>query len=117
MSTFARNRRDAPDMGARLSVKPHIYVDADACPVKPEVYKVAERHDLLVTLVTGAWMRIPEHARIRLEVVEQDFDAADHWIVAHIERGDIVVTADIPLAARCLAKGARAIGTTGRPFT
>ncbi len=98
-------------------MKPHVYVDADACPVKQEVYKVAERHELLVTLVAGSWLRVPEQSRIRLEVVEQDFDAADHWIVAHIERGDIVVTADIPLAARCIAKGARAIGTTGRPFT
>jgi uncharacterized protein YaiI (UPF0178 family) len=98
-------------------VKPHLYVDADACPVKQEVYKVAERHELFVTLVAGAWMRVPAHARIRLEVVTQGFDAADDWIVERIARGDIVVTADIPLASRCLAKGARAIGTTGRPFT
>jgi len=98
-------------------VKPHIYVDADACPVKPEVYKVAERHGLEVTLVAAAWMRIPDDARLRLEVVTQGFDAADDWIVERIAAGDIVVTADIPLAARCIAKGARALGTTGRPFT
>jgi uncharacterized protein YaiI (UPF0178 family) len=99
------------------SSKPHVYVDADACPVKQEVYKVAERHGLLVTLVAGAWMRVPDHARVRLEVVAQGFDAADDWIVERISPGDIVVTADIPLASRCLARGARAIGTTGRPFT
>ncbi len=97
--------------------KPHLYVDADACPVKQEVYKVAERHGLPVTLVAGAWMRVPEDARIRLEVVTQGFDAADDWIVERVAAGDIVVTADIPLASRCLEKGARALGTTGRPFT
>lgn len=97
--------------------KPHLYVDADACPVKQEVYKVAERHGLPVTLVAGAWMRVPEDARIRLEVVTRGFDAADDWIVERVAAGDIVVTADIPLASRCLEKGARAIGTTGRPFT
>ena len=98
-------------------MKPHVYVDADACPVKPEVYRVAERHELLVTLVAGAWMRVPEHTRIRLEVVAQGFDAADDWIVEHVVRGDIVVTADIPLASRCLGLGARAIGNTGRRLT
>ena len=98
-------------------MKPHLYIDADACPVKPEVYKVAERHALSVTLVAAAWMRVPEHERIRLEVVTHGFDAADDWIAEHVERGDIVVTADIALASRCLAKGARALGTTGRAFT
>jgi uncharacterized protein YaiI (UPF0178 family) len=99
------------------SAKPHLYVDADACPVKSEVFKVAERHELMVTLVAGAWMRVPDDPRVRLEVVTQGFDAADDWIVEHVAAGDVVVTADIPLASRCLAKGARAIGTTGRPFT
>ena len=96
---------------------PHVYVDADACPVKNEVFRVAERHGLNVTLVAGAWMRVPDDERIRLEVVEQGFDAADDWIAEHARAGDIVVTADIALAARCLARGARALGTTGRPFT
>ena len=96
---------------------PHIYVDADACPVKNEVFRVAERHGLHVTLVAGTWMRIPDDPRVRLEVVEQGFDAADDWIAGHAGRDDIVVTADIALAARCLASGARALGTTGRPFT
>ena len=96
---------------------PHLYVDADACPVKPEVFRVAARHALRVTLVAGAWMRIPMDERIRLEVVTQGFDAADDWIAERVEPGDIVVTADIPLASRCLARGAAAIGSDGRPFT
>ena len=95
----------------------HIYVDADACPVKQEVYRVAKRYQLDVTLVANAWMRTPDDPTIRLEVVEDSFDAADDWIVDHVETGDIVVTADIPLASRCMQKGARAIGSTGRPFT
>lgn len=95
----------------------HIYVDADACPVKQEVYRVAKRYELRVTLVANAWMRTPDDPTIRLEVVEDSFDAADDWIVDHVETGDIVVTADIPLASRCMQKGARAIGSTGRPFT
>ncbi len=69
-----------------------IYVDADACPVKTEVFRVAERHALPVTLVAGSWMRVPGDARIRLEVVESGFDAADDWIAEHVVPGDIVVT-------------------------
>ena len=95
----------------------HIYVDADACPVKQEVYRVAKRYQLDVTLVANAWMRTPDDESIRLEVVEDSFDAADDWIVDHVETNDIVVTADIPLASRCMQNGARAIGSTGRPFT
>jgi uncharacterized protein YaiI (UPF0178 family) len=95
----------------------HIYVDADACPVKQEVYRVALRYELHVTLVANAWLRTPDDPRIALEVVEDGFDAADDWIVDHVETDDIVVTADIPLASRCMQKGARAIGSTGRPFT
>jgi len=95
----------------------HIYVDADACPVKNEVYRVAKRYQLNVTLVANAWMRTPDDERVRLEVVEDDFDAADDWIVDHVGPDDIVVTADIPLASRCMQNGARAIGSTGRPFT
>jgi uncharacterized protein YaiI (UPF0178 family) len=94
-----------------------IYVDADACPVKQEVYRVAQRYGLGVTLVAGSWMRIPGGADIVLEVVDQGFDAADDWIVAHVVPDDIVITADIPLAARCLAAGAYVLGNTGRPFT
>jgi uncharacterized protein YaiI (UPF0178 family) len=95
----------------------HIYVDADACPVKPEVYRVAERHGLPVTLVAGTWMRIPSLPNLSLEVVGQSFDAADDWIASHAGKGDIVITSDIPLAARCLERGARVIGNTGHPFT
>ena len=94
-----------------------IYVDADACPVKDEVYRVAGRYDLSVTLVAGSWMRIPNDPRIALEVVDQGMDAADDWIVEHATRGDLVITADIPLASRCLAKGVSVLGPTGRPFT
>jgi len=96
---------------------PHLYVDADACPVKPEVYRVAERHALRVTLVAAAWMRVPPDPRIHLEVVTQGFDAADDWIASQVRAGDIVITADIPLAARCLERGAAVIGSTGRAFT
>ena len=95
----------------------HILVDADACPVKDEVYRVAARCDLNVTLVSNAWMRTPDTDRVRLEIVESGFDAADDWIVDHVERDDIVITADIPLASRCLKKGASVLGSTGKPFT
>jgi uncharacterized protein len=95
----------------------HIFIDADACPVKTEVYRVAARYRLNVTLVANSWMRIPKDQRIRLEVVKGGFDAADDWIAEHVHSDDIVVTADILLASRCLKKGARVIGTTGKPFT
>lgn len=95
----------------------HIYVDADACPVKQEVYRVAGRYGLDVTLVANSWMRVPAERWITLEVVADGFDAADDWIVEHVEPHDIVVTADIPLASRCLKKGARVVGSTGKPFT
>jgi uncharacterized protein YaiI (UPF0178 family) len=95
----------------------HIYVDADACPVKQEVYRVAKRCGLEVTLVANSWMRVPDERWLQLKVVGEGFDAADDWIVEHVETGDIVVTADIPLANRCIKEGARVIGTTGKPFT
>ena len=94
----------------------HIYIDADACPVKDEIYRVAKRYDLAVTLVAGSRMRFPDDPRIALEVVGQGVDVADDWIVAHVEADDLVITADIPLAARCLEKGAYVLGTTGKPF-
>lgn len=94
----------------------NIFVDADACPVKQEVYKVASRHRLNVTLVTNSWMRVPNDRWISLEVVSEGFDAADDWIVEHVQRNDIVVTADILLASRCLKEGARVIGPTGKAF-
>ncbi len=95
----------------------HIFVDADACPVKQEVYRVASRYRLNVTLVANSRMRVPNERWIALEVVEDGFDAADDWIVEHVKPLDIVVTADIPLANRCLKKGACVIGPTGKPFT
>ena len=95
----------------------HIFVDADACPVKQEVYRVASRYRLDVTLVANSWMRVPNERWIALEVVKNGFDAADDWIVEHVQSHDIVVTADIPLASRCLKEGARVIGPTGKLFT
>jgi uncharacterized protein len=95
----------------------HIYVDADACPVKQEVYRVARRCGLNVTLVANAWMRVPKESWLALEMVGDKFDAADDWIVEQVKPCDIVVTADILLASRCLEKGARAIGPSGKPFT
>lgn len=95
----------------------HVLVDADACPVKDEILRVAKRHDLQVTLVAAAWMRTSTEARVTLEVVGQGLDAADHWIVEHLEADDIVITADIPLAARCLEKEAHVLAPNGRVFT
>ena len=96
---------------------PTIFIDADACPVKDEVYRVARRHGVPVTLVADAWMRVPDEEGIELVVVKGDFDAADDWIVEHTSAGDIVVTGDIPLADRCLKLGARVLGLRGREFT
>jgi uncharacterized protein len=104
-------------MSSKLGSLLHIYVDADACPVKEEVYRVARRYSLGVTLVANSPQRIPDDERVALVVVREGMDAADDWIAEHAGEGDIVVTADIPLAARCLRNGARVIGTTGRPFT
>lgn len=95
----------------------HIFVDADSCPVKSEVYRVAGRHGLQVTLVANQWMGVPEEPWITLEVVAAGSDVADDWIAEHAGKDDIVITADIPLASRCLKKGAHVLGTTGKPFT
>lgn len=95
----------------------HIYVDADGCPVKPEVYKVARRYQLPVTLVANSWMRHPQVDWLTMQVVEEQFDGADDWIVEHAGEHDIVIASDIPLADRCLKKGARVLGHRGRPFT
>lgn len=95
----------------------HIFVDADACPVKQEVYRVARRYGLGVTLVANSWMRVPEEPWLALELVAEGLDAADDWIVERVRPGDVVITADIPLASRCLKAGARVIGPTGKPFT
>jgi hypothetical protein len=94
-----------------------IYVDADACPVKDEVYRVAQRYELRVVLVSNAWLRAPKEEWLELVIVGAELDAADAWIVEHVTQADIVVTADIPLAALCLEKGAGVLGPRGRPFT
>ena len=96
---------------------PQIYVDADACPVKDEVVRVAERHGLAVTFVANFGLRPSRDPMIRNVMVSQGADVADDWIANNAEPNDIVVTADIPLAARVLEKGAHALGPTGRPFT
>jgi uncharacterized protein YaiI (UPF0178 family) len=96
---------------------PAIYVDADACPVKDEAVRVAERHGLAIHFVSNSWMRLPEGPLIHRVVVAEGADAADDWIVEHIAAGDIVVTADILLAARSLKKGAQVLGPTGKRFT
>jgi uncharacterized protein len=94
-----------------------LYIDADACPVKDEAVRVAERHQLAIHFVSNSYMRLPEGPLISRVVVSDGPDAADDWIAERAGTGDIVVTADIPLAARCLETGARAIGPTGKPFT
>jgi uncharacterized protein YaiI (UPF0178 family) len=94
-----------------------IYVDADACPVKDEAVRVAERHGLPIHFVSNSFIRLPEGPLIHRVVVSEGPDAADDWIAERIGARDIAVTADIPLAARCLKKGAAVIGPTGKPFT
>jgi uncharacterized protein len=94
-----------------------IYVDADGCPVKDEVYRVAHRYGLKVYLVSNSPMRIPQEELFELVIVKGQFDAADDWIVEHVGENDIAVSADIPLAARCIAKGGRVLDPKGRVFT
>jgi uncharacterized protein YaiI (UPF0178 family) len=94
-----------------------IYVDADACPVKAEVEKVAGRHGLHVHVVSNGGIRPRPHPLIHTVIVAQGADAADDWIAEHIGSGDIAVTADIPLASRCLAKDARVLRPDGDAFT
>ena len=92
-----------------------IYVDGDGCPVKGEVYRVAKRYELLVVLVSNSYINVPDG--VSLEVVGAGFDEADDWIVDRCADGDIVVTGDIPLASRCLERGAAVLGHKGRIFT
>ncbi|MDF1587239.1 YaiI/YqxD family protein [Rhodospirillales bacterium YIM 152171] len=94
-----------------------IYVDADACPVKDEVYRVAGRYQLKVFVVSNGWMRIPETPLIERVVVTEGLDRADDWIAERSGTGDVVITADVPLADRCVKAGARVIAPNGRPFT
>ncbi len=94
-----------------------IYVDADGCPVKDEVLKVATRYELTTTFVANTGLTLPQRDSVRLVVVSSGADVADDWIAEHAEEGDIVVTTDIPLAARCLAKNANVLDPRGRELT
>ena len=94
-----------------------IYVDADACPVKNEILRVAERHALKVFVVSNGGVRPYKQKLVETIIVSNSPDAADFWIVDHVKVGDIAVTADIPLAAKCLKKGVQALGHNGEPFT
>jgi len=94
-----------------------LFIDGDACPVKDEVYVVATRYDLPVALVANRPMYVPPDFGVQLIVVDDGPDAADDWIAENCRAGDIVITADIPLAARCLEVGAAVLGGDGRPFT
>ncbi len=96
---------------------PAIYVDGDACPVKEEVIRVAGRHGLAVYMVSNTWLRMAEGPRVERIVVGEGADAADDWIADHIDAGDIAVTSDIRLAARCLERGAHVLDPAGKPFT
>lgn len=100
-----------------MSTTLRILVDADACPVKDEIYKVAWRHEVPVTLVSNQHLRIPAHPLIDKVVVGSGFDAADDWIAEASNAGSVVVTADILLADRCLKAGATVLSPTGKPFT
>jgi uncharacterized protein YaiI (UPF0178 family) len=94
-----------------------LYIDADACPVKDEVYRVAGRYGLDVFVVCNSWIRTPSDPSIKLVVVDEGPDAADDWIAERAGPGDVVITADIPLAHRALGAGAQALHPAGRPFT
>ena len=94
-----------------------IYVDADACPVKDEIYRVAARHGLPVSVVAGQFIRVPQDPLIERIAAGSGMDAADDWIAERAGRGDIVVTSDIPLASRCVKAGAEVIAPNGKPFT
>ncbi|MEK9212139.1 YaiI/YqxD family protein [Sphingomonas sp. 2378] len=97
--------------------RPHILVDADACPVKEEIYRVAYRLSVPVTVVSNTHLRIPQHPLISRIVVGDGFDAADDWIAERADGAAVVVTADILLADRCLKAGAAVIAPNGKPFT
>jgi uncharacterized protein len=106
---------DRVAMAGRAPVQ--IFVDGDACPVKAEVEKVAARHGLTVTIVSNGGLCPSANPFLRHVTVAEGADAADNWIVEHIDSGDICITADIPLAARCLDKGTRVLAPNGKAFT
>jgi uncharacterized protein YaiI (UPF0178 family) len=94
-----------------------LYIDADACPVREEVYRVARRYGLEVFVVSNSWTRTPAEPLVQAVVVEDGPDVADDWIAERAGRGDVVITSDIPLAARALKAGAQAIRPSGQAFT
>ncbi len=94
-----------------------VLVDADACPVKDEIYRVALRHEVPVTIVSNSPIRVPDHPLVGRTVVGDAFDAADDWIAEAADRASIVITSDILLSDRCLKAGATVISPTGKPFT
>jgi uncharacterized protein YaiI (UPF0178 family) len=95
----------------------HIYIDADACPVKDEIYKVAERYSLQVTVVANSFLRVPDDPLIERVIVNDKFDAADDYIAERANQSSIVITSDILLAERCINQLAVVISSTGKPFT
>jgi uncharacterized protein YaiI (UPF0178 family) len=99
------------------SIERVIYVDADACPVRDEVVRVAERHGVPVVFVTNGGLRPSRHPLVRIVVVEQGADVADKWIAEAIGPDDVCITGDVPLAARCVERGARVLAHDGQPFT
>jgi uncharacterized protein YaiI (UPF0178 family) len=104
-----------PDAPTEVPIE--IYVDADACPVKEEIYRVAGRYGLRVHVVANGFINIPRDPLIQRVLVTDGFDAADDWIAARAGTGSIVITADVPLASRCVKAGAAVIAPTGRAFT
>ena len=99
------------------TMNPRILVDADACPVKDEIYRVAWRREVPVTIVSNSYLRVPDHPLVERVVVSGDFDAADDWIAEAANAQSVVITADILLADRCLKAGATVIAPNGKPFT
>jgi uncharacterized protein YaiI (UPF0178 family) len=104
-------------LGYKLPLMTTLYIDADACPVKDEIYRVAARYGLQVYVVCNSWIRVPQEPRITLMVVDEGPDVADDWIAARAGPGDVVITADIPLAERTLRAGAQALHPAGRIFS
>jgi uncharacterized protein YaiI (UPF0178 family) len=107
----------AHPVNARSLAVLEIYIDADACPVKEEIYHVARRYQLRVWVVTNGWLRVPQDPLITRVVVSEGLDRADDWIAERIASGDVAITADVPLADRCVKRGARVIAPDGRAFT
>ena len=106
-----------PTDDVRFEPTTRIYVDADACPVKDEIYRVAARHGLPVSVVAGNFIRVPQDPLIERIAAGSGMDAADDWIAERAGKGDIVITSDIPLASRCVKAGAEVIAPNGKPFT